>query len=52
MFRRNFKIAADMMGNQFLDIFRRFNGQIVAQAGSDKDFFVFGIIIFVSLKNS
>ena len=38
MFRGDFQVAADMVFDQFPDVFGRFHRQIVAQAGGDKDF--------------
>ena len=37
MLRRDLQVAADVMGNQFLDVRRRTDGKVVAQAGTDQD---------------
>jgi hypothetical protein len=37
MLRRDLQVAADVVGNQFLDVLRRTHGKVVAQAGTDGD---------------
>jgi hypothetical protein len=37
VFRGDLEVAADVMRDQFLDVFRRLHGQVVAHAGADQD---------------
>ncbi len=37
VFRGDLQVAADVVGHQFLHVFRRLDRQVVAQAGSDQD---------------
>lgn len=37
VFGGDLEVAADVMGDQFLDLFRRAHGEVVTHAGTDQD---------------
>ena len=39
MLRCNLQVAANMMRDQLLDVLRVFDGEVVAKAGSNQNFF-------------